>query len=227
VNGCRGRARVGRLPGRRPARLACALAVVLAGQAFATGAARADEGAGPEERPADAPAEEESAEPAPYRFWLGPRDSLQGLISITRTRERDPGGEVMRGLKLGLGPWAEIPGVGGLRAFGWLSARRGDEQRVIGAGVTAGYFMTYVGPFRIYPHAKIGLEHRRRAPHDGFGGLAGVGVEVAFWAGEHWQIAVTADRNFGFPSGTRNQVGIALRFGHEEVFWWMMDALGY
>lgn len=183
--------------------------------------------AGTGDRPgAGAGSEAETPWEEPYVWWLGPRDSLQGLISIGRTRERDPGGEVMRGLRLSLGPWAEIPELGAFRAFAWLSARRGEEQRVVAAGVTAGMFMTYIGPFRVYPHLKIGIEHRRRSPDEGLAGLGGVGLEAALWIGRHWQIAASADRNFGFPSGTRNQVGIELRWGRPEVFWWMTGALG-
>src|SRR6185295_2921670 len=78
----------------------------------------------------------------------------------------------------------------------------------------ASLFSLPLGPIRLTPQFRLGGEYRSDPPDDGLAGLAGIGFEVGFWLGRSLQVAVSWDRDFGFPSGTRNLSEVAIRWAH-------------
>ena len=158
-------------------------------------------------------------EDPPCGWTWGPISEERILFSIERTGETDPGGEYLRGFKAGFGTWDETESeFGGGAGTYWLAFKQGDNLKVYGMGVDAGLLIIPLGPVRVFPRLKVGLEYRADPPDSGPTGLVGMGVEFGVWLGRGLELAVIADRDFGFPSGTRNQVGFVLRIGIRP--WW-------
>lgn len=145
----------------------------------------------------------------------------QRMVWIEGTRETDPSGIRLEGVRLS---WGMISGgsdcMGPMGIAFYLDHKTGDYQRVTGSGLQL--LMPYVpigsqGVAAAGLRFKLGIEQRHSAPDKGIGGVAGVGIEVGVWIGHRAQVALMVDRDFGFPSGTRNQVARGLRFGVARV----------
>jgi hypothetical protein len=94
----------------------------------------------------------------------------------------------------------------------WLAAQSDEGQRVIGVGGEATRFLGFGrGPVRFGPRLTLGLEHRRRDPDAGLAGFLGVGLEVGTWIGRRALVAVSFDREIGFPADSRNQLQVLFR----------------
>lgn len=94
----------------------------------------------------------------------------------------------------------------------WLAAQSDEGQRVIGIGGEATRFLGFGrGPVRFGPRLTLGLEHRRRDPDAGLAGFLGIGLEAGTWIGRRALVAVTFDREIGFPADSRNQFQVLIR----------------
>jgi hypothetical protein len=145
----------------------------------------------------------------------------QRMVWVEATRETDPSGIRLEGLRLS---WAVISGsdddFGPMGMSLYLDHRIGDDQRVTGSGLQL--LLPYLpvgsqGSVAVGLRFKLGIEHRSSAPDDGFGRVAGIGAELGVWAGTRIQFVLMVDREFGFSSGTRNQVAAGVRFGVARV----------
>ncbi|HYV20812.1 MAG TPA: ankyrin repeat domain-containing protein [Verrucomicrobiae bacterium] len=148
-----------------------------------------------------------SVAPEPF----GPGDESR-VFTVEGLSGDDPDGVSLQGLRGGYGLHAEDEYIG--RVGFWGAYQRGEGQTVASGGAEVGFPMLPWGPVRIGPRFRLGLEHRAAPPDDGLAALAGIGFEVGLWFGRHVQLAVAWDRDFGFPSGTRDVTGIALRWAH-------------
>jgi hypothetical protein len=158
------------------------------------------------EKPVDPP-----DRPFSESYPFGPGEESR-VFSLEALSGDDPGGVPLQGFR---GAWGsqeedEIFGRVGL----WGAYQHGDDQSVTSAGMEVGAPMLPLGPVRLGPRFRLGLESRSAPPDDGLAALAGIGLEIGFWFGRHVQLAVAWDRDFGFPSGTRDVTGIALRWAH-------------
>jgi hypothetical protein len=145
------------------------------------------------------------------------------LWTVAATRKTDAGGEELDGFRLEAALWDERLDnceFGCMTVGFWASRQAGDIQRIHGGGLDFGLFIMPLGPVRIFPRAKVGLEYRAEPPHDGLGGLFGIGMEGGVWIRDRVFISVTADREFALPSGTTDQVGIGISMGTPEYRWW-------
>jgi hypothetical protein len=155
----------------------------------------------------------------PCGWAWGPISEERIVFSVERTRGMDPGAEYLRGFKLGFGKWDETSSeFGGGAGIYWLAFERGDSLDVYGVGVDANVLMIPIGPVRIGPRLKVGLEYRAAAPDNGLTGLVGMGIDCGVWLGRGVELAVVAGREFGFPSGTQNRVGFVFRLAVRP--WW-------
>ena len=143
------------------------------------------------------------------------------VYSVEGLSGDDPNGVSLQGLRVSVGPWIEDEYYG--RVCFWGAYQHGDEQTVSSAGGELAMGLP-LGPFRILPRFRVGFEYRAQAPDDGIAGLAGLGIELSVWLGRHLQLAVSRDRDFGFPSGTRDLSGIALRWAHVPGPYRLKDA---
>ncbi len=134
------------------------------------------------------------------------------LFAIGAAGENDGYGERLQGARLFAG-W-RIAGCIDGAAGPWLTYLEGGGQRVIAAGVEERVDLFAEGPVRIVPRVRIGVEHRRRPPDDGIAGVVAVGVDVATRFRKHVQVGLYFDREIGFPTRDRNQVGIEIRWWH-------------
>jgi hypothetical protein len=145
------------------------------------------------------------------------------VYSIESLQGDDPDGVHLTGLRASFGRWVEDEFYE--RAFLWGAFQQGENQKVTSAGAEFALGPPF-GPFRVMPRFRLGFEHRAEPPDDGFAGLAGIGIELNLWLGRHLQVAVSTDRDFGFPSGTRNLTGLALRWGYVTKPVRLSDAVG-
>ena len=162
-----------------------------------------------------AEAEEAASENASEQVFLplnpwGPH-AESTLYGFSYIEEDEPDGTRLQGISLLWSSWDEtVDFSGGLGV--WLSAQTGDSQTVIGAGAEVTlYPWVFQAPVRFGPRFRLGVEHRRRDPDDGFGGLFAIGVEGAIWIGGSFQIALTIDREMSFPAEDRTQFGLSFR----------------
>ena len=93
----------------------------------------------------------------------------------------------------------------------WMSLEEGNGPRVTGTGIQYRLTLLKTGPVRFAPRFRLGIEHRRRAPDSGTGGMLAAGAELAVWLGTRVQVALYGERASGFGSVTRNDVGVVLR----------------
>jgi hypothetical protein len=162
---------------------------------------------------ADDPAKPAASAPPPDeepQFGPGDRSFVYSLEAI---QGDDAAGVHLTGWRVSAGPWIEDEFYG--RAVVWGAFQQGEDQQVASAGTELALGVPF-GPFRLMPRFRLGFEHRARPPDDGFAALAGIGIELNLWLGQRFQVAVSVDRDFGFPSGTRELTGIALRWAHVE-----------
>ena len=165
--------------------------------------------------PADDPdGQETNEEEQTQPWWRGTFGKEISLVSIDRTIETDPSDEDLRGVRLAFRSWQDyyddMLGMGGGGFY--LGKKEGREQDVIDLGVELSLMNIAAGPVRFGPRFRLGLEHRDSEPHRGTGGVGAVGFQIAVWLGRRIQIAVLWDREFGFESGTRNQLAFSFRF---------------
>ncbi|OLC55930.1 MAG: hypothetical protein AUH92_01185 [Acidobacteria bacterium 13_1_40CM_4_69_4] len=172
--------------------LGAALAT-LCGLAAATGVAAREPPDERETRPIWGPAETVS-------FWSG------GL-----TRSIDGDGSRLGGVCLAreIFDEAEADMGGGL----WASIETGGGQAVIRTGFSYRMTLVKAGPMRIALRSALGIENRRRHPDAGLDGQVTGGLDLGFWISETVQMGFFGDRDFGFRSPTRNEVGVVLRIG--------------
>lgn len=167
--------------------------------------------------------EEEVPQAEPEKpWWRGPFGEDVTLISVDRTRETDPSGERLRGIRFALRMWQdEYDDLAGIVGGGYyLTIKEGKTRKIFDAGVELHLFNTAVGPVRLGPRLRLGLEYRDDEPDQGIGGVFAIGWNVAVWLNKRIQLAIMADREFGFPSGTRNQIGFSFRIGINSTPLW-------
>jgi len=143
------------------------------------------------------------------RIW-GPAETVS-FWSGAVTRSIDGDGSRLRGFVLAreIFDEAEADMGGGL----WGSVESGDGQTVVRTGFDFRKTLLKAGPVRVAPLFALGLEHRRRHPDTGLDGLITGGLDLSFWLSETVQIGLFTDRQFGFRSPTRNEIGLVLRLG--------------
>jgi hypothetical protein len=159
--------------------------------------------------PAAAPRVLQRARP---RWEWGPHavSRIYGLAYIGEDEPDD--GPRLHGVSLLWSSWDETVDLSG--GLGWyLSWQEGGDQTIW----SGGFEMTWlprvpVAPVRFGPRLRLGLEHRDSAPDEGLGGVAAAGLELAFWMGDSFQLALLGDYEWPFHAGSRVQVGLALRF---------------
>lgn len=165
---------------------------------------------------ADPVDEQRILELARPRWKWGPH-AVSRIYGLSYVEEDEPdGGPRLRGVSLLYSSWDETVSFSG--GFGWfLSWQDGGGQTIWDGGLE----MTWLpwvpkAPVRIGPRLRLGLQHRRSDPDEGFGGLAAAGVELAFWLGDGFQIALLAEHEWPFPADDRTRVGLALRFARRR-----------
>ncbi len=147
----------------------------------------------------------------------GPQKSNH-FFTAGYARETDPGGSRLEGWRVATGLWDEI---GGYKIALYMMGETGDDQSVYGVGADLMLYPPWKNPLRIgFPLVRLGIEHRSSDPQDGLSGIFGVGTEVGLWIGKSWQVSATVIREFGFPSGTRDEVGINIRWLHPGSSVW-------
>ncbi len=147
----------------------------------------------------------------------GPQKSNH-FFTAGYARETDPGGPDLEGWRVATGLWDEI---GGYKIALYMMSETGGDQDVYGIGADLMLYPPWKNPVRIgFPLVRLGIEHRSSDPQDGIGGIFGIGTEVGLWVDQSWQISATVIREFGFPSGTRDEVGINIRWLHPGSSVW-------
>jgi hypothetical protein len=146
--------------------------------------------------------------------WHGPVDYEILAVTVERIEEQDAHNELLRGFRLGLGPWigtdaTDFP----LSHANWYaSASVSDRQQIYRLGLDVGFVSPSFGPFRFSPLFGVATMYRTQDPHPGLGLLGSIGAEATLWLGPYVQIGASAKRLFELPSGTKNQVALILRF---------------
>jgi len=156
---------------------------------------------------------------AEYPAWWRHVEHEMALVTVDALLEDDPGGQELQGIRLAVGEWDETGDFSG-RALMSLSYAEGDGQRLIRSEANVGLVLLFVGPVRALPTFGAGLEYRGAGPDAGLAFLLDIGFEVAVWLPGNWQVAASIQRNFGFPSGTRNEVAFAIRYSPRRHLWW-------
>ena len=147
----------------------------------------------------------------------GPQKSNH-FFTAGYARETDPGGPSLEGWRVATGLWDE---TGGYKVALYMMGETGDDQDVFGIGADLMLFPPWKNPLRIgFPLVRLGIEHRSSDPQDGISGIFGIGTEIGLWIGKSWQVSATVVREFGFPSGTRDEVGINVRWLHSGDSIW-------
>jgi len=143
------------------------------------------------------------------RIW-GPAETVS-FWSGTVTRSIDGDGSRLRGFCVAreIFDEAEADMGGGL----WASTETGGGQTVVRAGFNYRATLLKAGPVRVAPRFALGIEGRRHSPDAGLDGLVAGGLDLGVWLSETVQLGLFADRDFGFRSPTRNEVGVVLRIG--------------
>ncbi len=164
----------------------------------------------------DAPAPDDNDNPP----ITGLLSEERALITVERIQEVDAKEVQLRGLRLSTGSWDETECD--FNGYGLLSVEiaQGGSQRILRGGLTTGLMLFAIGPIRFSPRLGLQIQYRGEEPHAGIGGEFVLGVELAAWVAKKWQVAVVADRDFGFPSGTRKQFAVALRWAPRRLPWW-------
>jgi hypothetical protein len=157
-------------------------------------------------------AEEEERGPWPFG-WSGDERFLLGIEGL----EEENGD--LQGLRLVYGTWDEAECDFNGRGYLYATVLEDGPLRVYRTGLDGGLIIFGIGPFRVVPHFALGLEYRDEDPHEGFGGTLAIGVEGAIWLGKSAQMAVAFDRKWGFPSTTRNELSVGLRWTPKRVPW--------
>src|SRR5262245_7483547 len=123
--------------------------------------------------------ESPESEPPPHvPYWQVIEE--QGFLSGGFAQHHDPDHGDLSGPTMSWGLWAEAEYIGGFSL--WLTSVAGGEQRVTSGGFEVlGPFTLPLGPVRILPTFRLGVENRRAPPDDGYGGLAALGLETAVW----------------------------------------------
>lgn len=152
-----------------------------------------------------------------------PQPAGSGYYAVELVREVDPGDQELVGLKFSAGAVDEPTEYSDGRAESSLTALLGDNQHVYRASLDVGLSLFAVKSAIVIPRIGLGLEYRGSPPQAGVGGVFSVGVEVATWIKKRAQVAFFVDRTFGFPSGTRNQFGFAIRWVAKRLPWWPRD----
>jgi hypothetical protein len=186
-------------------------------------AAEVTEEIGPaiKEPPAEEAAVEESANESrapdrarPRSAW-GPHAESR-IYGLSYIKEDEPDGTRLQGISLLWSNWDETVDFNGGLGW-WVAYQDGGGQTIYSGGFEATWSPWVPrAPLRFGPRFRLGLEHRRSDPDEGFGGLAAAGVELAFWIGDSLQIAVIADREWPFRAEDRTQFGVALRFARRR-----------
>ncbi len=150
----------------------------------------------------------------PRSAW-GPHAESR-IYGLSYVEEDEPDGTRLQGISLLWSSWDETVDFSG--GLGWWVAWQDGGRQTIYSGGFEATWLPWVpqAPVRFGPRLRLGLEHRRSDPDDGFGGLAAAGVELAFWIGDSLQIAVIADREWPFRAEDRTQFGVALRFARRR-----------
>src|SRR6266571_3328225 len=133
------------------------------------------------------------------RIW-GPAETVS-FWSGAVTRSIDGDGSRLRGFCVA----REI--------FDEAEADMGGGQTVVRAGFNYRATLLKAGPVRVAPRFALGIEGRRHSPDAGVDGLVAGGLDLGVWLSETVQLGLFADRDFGFRSPTRNEVGVVLRIG--------------
>ena len=156
----------------------------------------------------------------PNPWKLGPRDQERMVFSLDRVTTVDASGETLRGFRVSGGTWDEPNGdmLYGGRGLFWARFLGGETQRMYGAGFDGGVILFPLGPTRVLFLFGLGVQHRRDPPARGYEGKGSIGAEVACWIGRKWNVAISAERDFGFSSGTRNAIGIELRWAPKVTY---------
>ena len=143
------------------------------------------------------------------RIW-GPAETVS-FWSAAVTRSIDGDGARLRGICVAreIFDEAEADMGGGL----WASTETGGRQTVVRAGFSYRATLVKAGPVRLAPRFALGVEGRGRSPDKGVGGVVVSGLDLGVWLGETVQLGLFVDRDFGFRSPTRNEVGLVLRIG--------------
>jgi len=170
---------------------------------------------------AESRASDSEANDSAMSWSRGPDGEDLGTVAVAWIQEDDPNGERLHGIRLEAGSWDETADEFKLAGGFWLSGQHGGSQRVFDGGLNIGWVFCRIGPVRVVlPQVKAGLEHRRRPPHDGFGGVLGVGIDAGIWIARRAELAVVLAREFEFPAGTRNQIAFVFRWGSPGLRWW-------
>ncbi len=150
----------------------------------------------------------------PRSAW-GPHAESR-IYGLSYVEEDEPDGTRLQGISLLWSSWDETVDFNGGLGW-WVAWQDGGGQTIYSGGFEATW-LPWVpqAPVRFGPRFRLGLEHRRSDPDEGFGGLAAGGVELAFWIGDSFQIAVIADREWPFRAAARTQLGLALRFARRR-----------
>jgi hypothetical protein len=158
-------------------------------------------------------------EDPPRAPWGELLDNERAVVSLEAVRHRDASGRLLEGGRVGFGVWDEGACDFNVRSLYNAVVVSGGGQRVASVGLDGALLLAPVGPFRIMaPGVTLDIEHRSQEPHRGLGIGIGVGAEVALWLGRHLKVAAGARRRWVLPSGTQNQVSLALRWTPQYLF---------
>ena len=158
--------------------------------------------------------------PTPPAAPTAEKGSDTGYYAVDVCREMDPGGQQLTGIRFSAGG-VDVPGSGNdVHAETSATLLVGDGQHTYRANLGVGLTLFAVKGLLVVPRFGSGIEYRTSAPDAGWAGVFGVGVEISAWIKKKAELAFLVDRNFGFPSGTRNQYGVAVRRGGKRLPWW-------
>ena len=161
-------------------------------------------------------AESRALERARPRSEWGPH-AVSRIYGLAYVEEEDEPGETrLRGVSLLWSGWDETVDFSG--GLGWyLDWQNGGQQTIWGGGFEATW-LPWVpeAPVRFGPRLRLGLEHRRSLPDEGLSGMAAAGLELGFWIGDHFQLALIADREWPLHTEARTQLGVSLRYARRR-----------
>lgn len=148
-------------------------------------------------------------------YWWSALE-FEGFVAAAWTHEGESDGTDVEGPKLIYGLRGSGDDLMGM-IDGWISVRKGGDLEIYGLGAELVPILFYRPWFGLGPILNAGLEYRTESPHQGYGGFFGVGGEVIFWLGRHWQVTLEAERDFGIGTHSGNQLGFSVGFGHRRL----------